>query len=230
MISPPPQVLELNGPDAASFAHAQFCNDVLALADGHWQWNAWLSPQGRVRAFFRLQRTDAARVVLTLRGGDAEWLRTELLRFVFHARVQFAVSTGVRDSTTLADIRAGLPEIGAELRDQVLPQWIGLDRLGAVSVSKGCFPGQEIMARLHFKGGNKRSLYRLRWSADTPVPPGSVLRDSDGIEAGVIVTTARDAETGYVEALASLSDAAAGMQLHLEPASEYAIDILERFT
>ena len=72
-----------------------------------------------------------------------------------------------------SDIRAGLPEIGAELRDQLLPQWIGLDRLGAISVRKGCYPGQEIMARLHFKGGNKRSLYRLLWPAGEVVPPGT---------------------------------------------------------
>ena len=44
-------VIGLNGPDAVAFAQAQFCNDVPSLADGHWQWNAWLSPQGRVRFF-----------------------------------------------------------------------------------------------------------------------------------------------------------------------------------
>ena len=88
MISPPTQVLEITGADAAAFAHAQFCNDVLTLPAGHWQWNAWLSPQGRVRAFFRLLRIDADNVLLTLRGGDAVWLRAELARYVFRAKVQ----------------------------------------------------------------------------------------------------------------------------------------------
>src|SRR6185312_5176981 len=162
MISLPSQVLELTGADAATFAHAQFSSDVLALADGQWQWSAWLSPQGRVRAFSRLLRTNASHLTLTLRGGDAEWLRAELSRFVFRAKVQMgAAHGGASQTTALEDIRAGIPEIGVELRDQLLPQWIGLDRLGAVSVRKGCYPGQEIMARLHFKGGNKRSLYRI---------------------------------------------------------------------
>jgi folate-binding protein YgfZ len=229
MISLPTQVLEITGADAAAFAHAQFCNDVLALPDGHWQWNAWLSPQGRVRAFFRLRRVDATRIVLDLHGGDAAWLRAELLRFVFRAKVQFAVPGGASASTTLADIRAGIPEVGAELRDRLLPQWIGLDRLGAVSVNKGCYPGQEIMARLHFKGGNKRSLYRLRWPGNALAEPGALLRDPGGSEAGIIVTAAHDVQAGHVEALASISDSGADAALTLESSPSRAVDIVQRF-
>lgn len=242
MISPPTQVLEITGVDAAAFAHAQFSNDVLTLPGGHWQWNAWLSPQGRVRAFFHLRRIDADSVVLTLRGGDAQWLRAELARFVLRAKVQLhvvdaawlaaktqMVDRPTPDSPRLADIRAGLPEIGVELRDHLLPQWIGLDRLGAVSVSKGCYPGQEIMARLHFKGGNKRSLYRLCWPGNALAQPGSVLRDPGGSEAGVIVTAAQDAGAGHVEALASISDSAADTALTLESSPTGVIEIVQRF-
>lgn len=234
MMSLPVQVLEITGADTAVFAHAQFCNDVLKLPDGHWQWNAWLSPQGRVRAFFRLQRIDTGNLVLTLRGGDAEWLRAELSRFVFRAKVQLRAAPDTAEAVALegsrlADIRAGLPEIGAELCDKLLPQWIGLDRLDAVSVKKGCYPGQEIMARLHFKGGNKRSLYRLRWSGNAVSTPGTLLRDRARAEAGVIVTAARDAEAGCVEALASLSDLAADAPLILESSPACAVDIIQHF-
>lgn len=224
---PPPQLLELTGPDAVAFAQAQFCNDARALADGQWQWNAWLSAQGRVRAFFRLLRTNATHLTLTLRGSDAIWMRTELARFVFRAKVQLAVVDGASEPATLDDIRAGLPEIGVELRDQLLPQWLGLDRLGAVSVRKGCYPGQEIMARLHFKGGNKRSLYRIRTSSAAPVEAGTVLREAEGGgEAGVVVASAH-AEDGSVEALASLSDAKAAAQLSIDGHGQ--IVVLRRF-
>jgi folate-binding protein YgfZ len=234
MISLPTQVLEITGADAAAFAHAQFSNDVLTLPDGCWQWNAWLSPQGRVRAFFRLLRIDADNVLLTLRGGDAEWLRAELARYVFRAKVQLravneATTGPAQEYSPLADIRAGIPEIGVELRDLLLPQWIGLDRLGAVSVNKGCYPGQEIMARLHFKGGNKRSLYRLRWLGNALAQPGALLRDPGGSEAGVIVTAAHDAKTEDVEALASISDSAASVALTLEPSPNCAVGIVQRF-
>lgn len=226
MISPPLQVLDISGADAAAFAHAQFCNDVLELPDGQSQWNAWLSPQGRVRAFFRLLRTDAAHLTLTLRGGDAAWMRAELARFVFRAKVQIAAVNGTAEPATLADIRAGLPEIGAELRDQLLPQWIGLDRLGAVSVRKGCYPGQEIMARLHFKGGNKRSLYRI--DCNIFLPAGATLRDAQtGEEAGCALQCAR-ADSGRYEALACLIDAKAEATLRADPES-VAIRPIEHF-
>ena len=229
MISPHSQILELTGADAAAFAHAQFSNDVLALPDGHWQWNAWLSAQGRVRAFFRLQRTNAAHLALTLRGGDATWMRAELARFVFRTKVQFAVVDGAAEPATLADIRAGLPEVSAELRDQLLPQWIGLDRLGAISVRKGCYPGQEIVARLHFKGGNKRSLYRLCWHGDAVPRPGTPLCDDNAAEVGIIVMAARVTADGHFEALATLSDAAADAPLQLESSAAGFVGVVQRF-
>ncbi len=285
MISLHSQVLELTGVDAAAFAHAQFGNDVLALPDGHWQWNAWLSPQGRVRAFFHLLRTDAVNLSLILRGGDAEWLRAELSRYVFRAKVQLRVASdsrlcGSADAATvaaltgalpepwaivrkagvsvltvpgdpqrwlmlgsvdaaadaaalerwrLADIRAGIPWIDSELRDHLLPQWIGLDRLGAISVRKGCYPGQEIVARLHFKGGNKRSLYRLCWRDNAVPRPGTPLRNENAAEAGIVVTAARAADNGHVEALATLSDAAADAPLQWESSAAGSVEVIQRF-
>ncbi|MBS0556472.1 MAG: folate-binding protein [Proteobacteria bacterium] len=226
MISLPPQVLELTGADAIAFAQAQFCNDALTLADGDWQWNAWLSAQGRVRAFFRLQRKDATHLILTLRGGDADWMRRELARFVFRANVQMIAVTADVEPATLADIRAGLPEIGADLRDQLLPQWIGLDRLGAVSVRKGCYPGQEIMARLHFKGGNKRSLYRI--GGDARITTAAMLRDAQtGEEAGCVLQCAR-ADSGKYEALASLIDARGEATLRSDSGSTV-VRVIEHF-
>jgi hypothetical protein len=227
MISLPPKLLEMTGADAAAFAHAQFCNDVLALPDGHSQWNAWLSPQGRVRAFFQLSRKAPDNIVLTLRGDDPEWMRAELSRFVFRAKVQLhAANGGAAQTSALEDIRAGIPEIGIELRDQFLPQWLGLDRLGAVSVRKGCYPGQEIMARLHFKGGNKRSLYRI--GCKSFLPAGTMLRDAQtGEEAGCVLQCAR-ADTDKYEALASLIDAKAEATLHADPEA-VAIHRIEHF-
>src|SRR5947209_3860499 len=49
-------ILSVTGPDAAAFLHAQFTNDVEALAPGHAQWNGWCSPKGRLLASFLLVR------------------------------------------------------------------------------------------------------------------------------------------------------------------------------
>jgi tRNA-modifying protein YgfZ len=267
-------LLELSGADAAAFAQAQFCSDVTMLGDGQWQWSAWLSPQGRVRAFFALLRFSADRLQLVLRGGDAEAITTALRRFVLRAKVVVRVMTdrqivGVYDvipdaldriesdgdQTTialsatralalepvtrtdeldtslqrwrLADIRDGLIDMSAALDDSALPQWLGLQRLGTVSVRKGCYPGQEIMSRLHFKGGNKRSLYRVGYAADVLPAPGSAIVNDAAARVGHILQSER-ADDG-AESLAILSHDAADGALHIEASARPALRILDRF-
>ena len=83
-----PQIVELAGADAIAFAQAQFSSDLATLGNGQWQWSAWLSAQGRVRAFFHLLRLSDDRLLLWLRGGSALALRDALARFVFRAKVQ----------------------------------------------------------------------------------------------------------------------------------------------
>src|SRR5262249_7144738 len=92
MISLPDlRLLEISGADAVNFAHAQFSSDVRALANGAWQWSTWLSPQGRVRAFFQLIRDEDAHLRLLLRGGDAEALRVALAPYVLGGKVRLRV-------------------------------------------------------------------------------------------------------------------------------------------
>ncbi len=65
-----------------------------------------------------------------------------------------------------SDLRLGLPRLVASQREQWTPQQLGLDRLSAYSVKKGCYPGQEIVARTHFLGKAKRSLALLQTTTD----------------------------------------------------------------
>jgi len=264
MISLPDlHLLEIAGADAVNFAHAQFSSDVRVLADGAWQWSAWLSAQGRVRAFFQLIRDDAEHLRLLLRGGDVENLRVELARYVLRAKVSLRASdaavlgtdeptagalalpgsparwlttgdrSGADDSSAaererwrLADIRAGLPVLVADLVDQLLPQWLGLDRLGAVNVKKGCYPGQEVMSRLHFKGGNKRSLYRIELAKTAA--PGTALGGADDAATGLLIMSALR-EDDRAEALACLIDTGAGAPPRSGAPVVREITVLERF-
>jgi folate-binding protein YgfZ len=82
------------------------------------------------------------------------------------------------------DIAHGWPALpGVRLADWT-PQQLSLQRLGAFSVRKGCYPGQEIVARTHFLGRAKRGLARLRVGA---AQAGDVLTDGSGRDAGTIV-------------------------------------------
>ena len=90
----------------------------------------------------------------------------------------------------LAEIRAGIVTLDAECADRYLPFWIGLHDLGAIALRKGCYPGQEIVARLHFKGGNKRELRRVEFRAAALPSPGAALHGQEELAIGEILKAA----------------------------------------
>lgn len=88
----------------------------------------------------------------------------------------------------LADIRAGLPVIGPATSGEFIPQMVNLDLLAGVSFTKGCYPGQEIVARTRYLGRVKRRMFRF--SAAGPAPaPGSAVYGPRGT-AGQVVRAA----------------------------------------
>ena len=70
-----------------------------------------------------------------------------------------------------ARILAGWPTLGAEIDERTLPQEVRFDAIGGVSYTKGCYTGQETVARLHFRGHTNRELRGLWWRADEPEAP-----------------------------------------------------------
>ena len=111
----------------------------------------------------------------------------------------------------LAEIRLGLPAIGTPLVEHFVAQMLNLDVLDAVSFDKGCFPGQEVIARVHHLGSVKRRMRRYACALREPPPPASALVDRDGAERGEVVRAA-PAE-GAVELLAVVDHAAAADEL-----------------
>ncbi len=90
---------------------------------------------------------------------------------------------------TLAGIRAGVCELPPALAEKFLPQMLNLDRIGGVSFNKGCYPGQEVVARTHNLGKVKRRL--ARFGGNCPPPdPGAVLLAGDQ-KVGEVVVAAR---------------------------------------
>jgi len=95
-----------------------------------------------------------------------------------------------------ADLAHGLPRLSASEGEAWTPQMLSLQRLAAYSVAKGCYPGQEIVARTHFLGQAKRELVRLHGGELTV---GAPVLASDGRSLGTVVAAAG------AEALAVLS-------------------------
>jgi folate-binding protein YgfZ len=105
----------------------------------------------------------------------------------------------------LADIATGLPWITPATQDEFVPQALALERLDAIRFDKGCFPGQEIAARLHFRGGVKQTLRRVTLRGGGEVSAGLRI-ESSGVLAGVVLYGALS-EPETFHALAVVNDA-----------------------
>jgi folate-binding protein YgfZ len=85
-----------------------------------------------------------------------------------------AVPLGVA-AWDIARIEAGRPEWGVDIDESTIPQEANFDELHAISYTKGCYTGQETVARVHFRGHVNRHLRGLTYSAATPIPRGAEL-------------------------------------------------------
>jgi hypothetical protein len=82
----------------------------------------------------------------------------------------------------LLEINAGIPTIYPETSDHFVPQMCNLDTLGGISFSKGCYTGQEIVARVHYRGAVKRRMVTIRLATDPPAP-GTRLENGEVVDA-----------------------------------------------
>jgi hypothetical protein len=125
------------------------------------------------------------------------------------ASLAAGLETASDGASTLAEIRLGIPAITNAVADRFVAQMLNLDALGAVSFDKGCYPGQEIIARVHNLGSVKRRARRYAAQGAPPTVGTAVL--AAGGEAGEVVRSAA-AESGC-ELLAVVDHAAAGVAL-----------------
>lgn len=101
----------------------------------------------------------------------------------------------------LAEVRAGAPWVLPVTREAFIPQMLGLDTAGGVSFTKGCYPGQEIVARARYRGTVKRGPYLA--TARTALAPGTALGSArfGTQQAGVVVQSAADGPAWLVHAV-----------------------------
>lgn len=127
---------------------------------------------------------------------------------------------------TMGDIKAGVPQITLPFQDRFIPQMVNLEQAGGLSFKKGCYPGQEVIARSQYKGTVKRRMFHgmveLPFEDNPPIDvnmtAGANIVDSDGQVCGTIVSSARR-DNNRVDFLAVVQTEAIGSQaLHVEKA------------
>lgn len=102
------------------------------------------------------------------------------------------------DAMDTLRVESGIPEWGVDMDENTLPQEANLDDMHAVSYTKGCYIGQETVARIHFRGHVNRSLRRLKFSDGVMPPRGAVLQDSEHRGIGDVRSTAKSEREGAI--------------------------------
>jgi folate-binding protein YgfZ len=178
----------VSGPDAADYLQRMVSNDVEALAVGEACDALLLTPKARIIAPLRVLRRGDDDFLLLTEPELGERVAAELTRMRFAANCEIAselheswlVLGGEEvldtrpegeeasdEDAERARIEAGTPRWGAELDETILPAEAGLDKTH-ISFTKGCYPGQEPIARVHYRGHVNRRLRVLEVEAARP--------------------------------------------------------------
>lgn len=151
-------------------------------------------------------RVSPNRIELWVRAGDAEAIK---------ARLVALLPEGSLNDWLLGQIRAGIGQVMPATREEFIPQMINLQAVGGVSFKKGCYTGQEIVARMQYLGKLKRHLYRLSLdSAEAPEPNTPLFSPTHKSAVGNVVLAARTANGSELLAVLQ-NDAAEAGEIHL---------------
>lgn len=116
----------------------------------------------------------------------------------------------------LLDILNGIPNVYPETSEHFVPQMTNLQQVNGLNFKKGCYPGQEIVARMQYLGKLKRRMYRLIFETDILPPPGTgivSIENGKAHEAGEIVDARRNGD--HNTALAVLQSSSIQQELRL---------------
>ncbi len=202
----PRDVVVIDGPDALSYLQSQVSQDLLPMSVGERRWTFLLDPTGKVDALARVTRVAEERFELDTDAGFGEALLARLERFKIRVEadtslVAEAISGSVDEAARIA---LGWPRMGVEIvPGETIPAGTGLSRI-AVSFTKGCYPGQELVERMDSRAAEApRSLRRL--TVDAGTEPGTPVVDG-GVEVGVVTSVAGTAALGWVKRSSDLGD------------------------
>ena len=187
--------LNITGPDAQKFLQGQVTCDVKKIAPGDHSWGAHCNLKGRIIANFKLHCESTETYNLALPESMIKVLQTSLQKYAVFSKVDLSITDKSIEQSTLELIQQRVAIILPETQEKFTPQAIGFEKIGGVSFDKGCYTGQEIIARMHYRGKLKDGLYCGEMPANTALVPNTPLQDGDGRILGyALLSTIADNE------------------------------------
>jgi tRNA-modifying protein YgfZ len=157
-----------------------------------------LAPYGHITSPFADWTITIARVPEIDLDGFELFVPSEAVGTLKNKLHSAGVSAGASETWEIARVESGRPQWGTDMDDTTLPQEANFDELGAISYTKGCYIGQETVARVHFRGHVNRLLRRLRFVTRPAPPKGAELVDETGKVIGDIRSVALSPRFGGV--------------------------------
>ncbi|HJR64210.1 MAG TPA: glycine cleavage T C-terminal barrel domain-containing protein [Gemmatimonadaceae bacterium] len=159
---------------------------------------AALPPYGHLVVEVAGQPVRIARVPdLELEGYEL-FVPSEMHGEIWHRLVAAGATPSGLLAWDIARIEAGRPEWGVDIDDSTIPQEVNFDELHAISYTKGCYVGQEVVARVHFRGHVNRHLRGLLCGQTEPPPEKAALIDDKGKQVGEVRSSAMSPRLGAI--------------------------------
>lgn len=191
-------VIVVEGPDAQTYLHSQVSQDLNDMAVGEQRWTFVLEPTGKVDGLARVTRVADERFELDTDVGYGEALLARIDRFKIRVAAETSLGAPVGETADEAErVAMGWPRLGAEIvRGETIPGGTGLTGI-AVSFTKGCYPGQELVERMDSRAAEApRSLRKLL--VEPGASPGDPVVD-EGAEVGVLTSVSGTQAIGWVK-------------------------------
>lgn len=174
--TPYSKILQVTGPDAEKFLQGQLCCDVTKTP----AYGAYCNIKGKVECFFRLSNI-ASTFSLSMPEEMLAPTLQELQKYAAFSKVELSIQEQANTSRNPEqEVLDGIPEIYLSTRNKFFPHDINLPAINAVSFTKGCYRGQEIVARMHHRGKLKRELQQF-------TSDNLLLQPGDASEYGTVV-------------------------------------------
>ena len=181
-ISSSDSIIQISGVDSAEFLQGQITNDINFVSENKILTSAICNVKGRVLAVFRILRISSGFLIFVNKS-VAEKFKTHLEKYAvfFKTKIEFidkaidGIEIISESDWKLNCIERGFVEITESISEVFTPHELNYQNLGLINFEKGCFTGQEVIARMHYRGKLKFSLAKFS------VDEGNLLKELDFI-------------------------------------------------
>ena len=193
-ISSSDSIIQISGVDSAEFLQGQITNDINFVSDNKILTSAICNVKGRVLAVFRILRISSGFLIFVNKS-VAEKFKTHLEKYAvfFKTKIEFidkaidGIEIISESDWKLNCIERGFVEITESISEVFTPHELNYQNLGLINFEKGCFTGQEVIARMHYRGKLKFSLAKFSVDERNLLKELDFIFNKDGKKLGQVV-------------------------------------------